>query len=233
MRKGYSICLNEWALDKDIKNELGLLLIISSLCAEKGYCYASNEYLSKLFNISEVAISQRIKKLEGKGYIEISYTKRGCEVTSRELRLKSTLTDDLSELKPTIKANLKEKSISNNNTSNNIYPPISPQGECLGKGKTISILKDIVANYEGSEQLKKTILDFIEMRETIKKPMSSKALELMLKKLNDLASQEKEKIEILEQSIMSSWQGIFPLRENNKNKTNALDRLLKELDDDE
>ena len=32
MDQGYSICLNIWALDKDIKSELGLLLIISSLC---------------------------------------------------------------------------------------------------------------------------------------------------------------------------------------------------------
>ena len=40
---GYAICFNDWALDKSIKNELGLLLIISSLCAKEGYCYATNE----------------------------------------------------------------------------------------------------------------------------------------------------------------------------------------------
>ena len=34
MENGYAICMNEWALDKDIKNELGLLFIISCLCAE-------------------------------------------------------------------------------------------------------------------------------------------------------------------------------------------------------
>ena len=52
MEDGYSLCLNKWALDKTIKNELGLLLIISSLTAEKGYCYASNGYLAKQFNIN-------------------------------------------------------------------------------------------------------------------------------------------------------------------------------------
>ncbi len=123
MENGYSICLNKWALDKDIKSELGLLLIISSLCAEKGYCYANNKYLAELFGISEVAISQRIKKLEGKGYIDISYKKRGCEIISREIRLKLTLTDDLRKLKPTIKENLKE-----NNTRYNNIPPIIPPG---------------------------------------------------------------------------------------------------------
>ena len=71
MNKGYSICLNIWALDKDIKNELGLLLIISSLCAEKGYCFASNKYLAELFDITDVSVSTKIKKLEQKNYISI------------------------------------------------------------------------------------------------------------------------------------------------------------------
>lgn len=63
MQEGYSICFNEWALDKEIKNELGLLLIISSLCAEKGYCFASNKYLSQLFDVPEQTISRKIKLL--------------------------------------------------------------------------------------------------------------------------------------------------------------------------
>ena len=46
MNNGYSVCFNEWALDKEIKDELGLLLIISSLCAEKGYCWATNEFFA-------------------------------------------------------------------------------------------------------------------------------------------------------------------------------------------
>ena len=94
MNNGYSICLNKWALDKDIKNELGLLLIISSLCAEKGYCWATNEYLAELFGITEVSVSSKIKKLEEKDYIEVTYEKRGCEITKRELRLKNILNDD-------------------------------------------------------------------------------------------------------------------------------------------
>ena len=32
INNGYAICFNEWSLDKSIKNELGLLLIISIIC---------------------------------------------------------------------------------------------------------------------------------------------------------------------------------------------------------
>ena len=112
MKEGYSICFNEWALDKNIKDELGLLLIISSLTAEKGYCYASNDYLAKIFKTNVVTISRKIKILEEKKYIEIEYEKKGCLVISRKIRLTKMLT--------VINKNVKENNISNiNNTNNN------------------------------------------------------------------------------------------------------------------
>ena len=120
MEEGYSMCLNRWALDKDIKDELGLLLIISSLCAEKGYCFASNQYLAQLFDISEVSVSRKIKKLEEKNYITIEYTKRGCEIVDRHIRLTNLITDDYQKCKSTINKNVKENNISNNNININI-----------------------------------------------------------------------------------------------------------------
>lgn len=115
MDQGYALCLNTWALDKDIKSELGLLLIISSLCAEKGYCFASNKYLAELFDITDVSVSTKIKKLEQKNYISIEYEYRGCEVISRKIRLKNILIDDLKTFNSTIKENLKDNNINNNN----------------------------------------------------------------------------------------------------------------------
>lgn len=120
MKEGYSICFNEWALDKDIKDELGLLLIISSLAAEKGYCYASNDYLAKIFETSVVTISRKIKILEEKKYIKIEYEKKGCLVISRKIRLTKMLTAINKNVNRTINKNVKENNISNiNNTNNN------------------------------------------------------------------------------------------------------------------
>ena len=117
MKNGYALCLNEWAIDKTIKSELGLLLIVSSLTAENGYCYASNSYFSKLFEINEVSVSRKLKKLIKKGYISISYEKRGAEVIKREIRLTKMLTDGLQKDQSTINKNVKE----NNTSNNNIY----------------------------------------------------------------------------------------------------------------
>lgn len=119
MNNGYSICFNEWALDEKIKNELRLLLIISSLCAEKGYCYASNKYFVDLFNEDESTISRKIKKLEDKGYIEVEYKKKGCEIVSRKIRLTKMSIHDWQKNQSTIDKNVKENNISINNISNN------------------------------------------------------------------------------------------------------------------
>lgn len=118
MSEGYSICFNEWALDKDIKDELGLLLIISSLTAEKGYCYASNDYLAKIFKTNVVTISRKIKILEEKKYIEIEYEKKGCLVISRKIRLTKMLTAINKNVNRTINKNVKENNISNINNTN-------------------------------------------------------------------------------------------------------------------
>ena len=91
---GYSICLNEWALDTSIKNEIQLLMIISSLVAKTGVCFAKNRYFATLFNEHEKSISRKIKTLADKGYITISYTKRGCEIKERQIRVTKLLLDD-------------------------------------------------------------------------------------------------------------------------------------------
>ena len=58
--------------------------------------------------------------------------------------------------------------------------------------------------------------EFSKMRVKIRKPLTDKARELILGKLDKLANDEKTKIKILEQSIMNSWQGVFPLKEDEK-----------------
>lgn len=121
MKNGYSMCYNEWALDKDIKNELGLLMIISSLCAANGYCYAKNSTLAELFDIDEYTICRKIKKLEQKGYIKIEYKKMGYMVTQRNIRLTKKSTADCGKSQPPIAKKVKYNNTISNNTNTNIY----------------------------------------------------------------------------------------------------------------
>ena len=54
------------------------------------------------------------------------------------------------------------------------------------------------------------------MRKNIKKPLTKQALNLIVSKLNKIANSESEKIEILNNSIMNCWQGIFELKNKPK-----------------
>jgi len=65
---------------------------------------------------------------------------------------------------------------------------------------------------EKSDIFKKTWKDFKAMRTKIRKPMTERAEELLLNKLDKLSNDEEEQIAILNQSIMFSWRGVFPLK---------------------
>lgn len=82
---------------------------------------------------------------------------------------------------------------------NNNKPPISP-----------------FANYTQNPVLLQRLEEFVEMRQSIKKPMTDRAKKELLAKLDKLASTDEEKISILDQSIFNSWQGVFALKQDNR-----------------
>jgi DNA-binding transcriptional regulator YhcF (GntR family) len=70
--------------------------------------------------------------------------------------------------------------------------------------------------------------DFKEFRKKIKKPMTDRAVELLIDKLNKLASDDETKIAILNQSIVNGWQGIFPLKEDTQRQSGTNNPFLQE-----
>ena len=61
-----------------------------------------------------------------------------------------------------------------------------------------------------------TFREFIKMRKAIKKSLTTKGLELCIKRLFKLSNNKTEQLAILNNSIMNNWQGIFPLKEDQK-----------------
>jgi hypothetical protein len=64
-----------------------------------------------------------------------------------------------------------------------------------------------------TDHLQNAIVSFIEFRKGIKKPMTERAIDLLIGKLKSMTPDIYKQIEILNQSIMNGWQGIFPLKE--------------------
>ena len=64
-------------------------------------------------------------------------------------------------------------------------------------------------------------MEFRAMRQRIRKPMTRRAEEMLLKDLLELSGGKTgPAIKIVEQSIKNSYQGLFPLRETEKPKKN-------------
>lgn len=71
---------------------------------------------------------------------------------------------------------------------------------------------------EQDEKLRLPLKEYIKMRKAIKKPITTHGLELAIAKLKGLSKNINEQIEIVNKSVMNSWQGLFPLKDGDKPK---------------
>ena len=164
MINGYSLCLNKWLFDKEIKDELALLIAISSLSAQYGYCFATNDYLAKEFNTNTTTISRKLKKLEDKGYLKIDYKRNGNVITERKIyinELYAVIKNDNGSLSKMITAvikNDKDNIIMNNNINNNIerYIEEIQQFKPVLNSSDYEIIKNISSKYS-LEQVKQAL----------------------------------------------------------------------------
>ena len=93
------------------------------------------------------------------------------------------------------------------------------------KESNATTFNEILSSYTSNLDLLKALQEYIKMRQRIRKPLTNHALRLALKKLDGLAVDDYTKISILEQSIMNSWQGLFPLKEDtNKSHVEGLSK---------
>lgn len=89
------------------------------------------------------------------------------------------------------------------------------------KSKKRKTFDEVFSEKKVSDALKDTLKDFIDMRKTIKKPMTSKALELIINKLRKMSNSEQEQIDLLNESIEKGWQSVYP---SNKSKTEKAEK---------
>jgi len=106
------------------------------------------------------------------------------------------------------------------------------ESEMSGKSDTIAEHEDAILNKSKKEKRiknnkkeeviipnwipKEEFEEYKKMRQKIKKPMTDRAIELAIKKLETLKSEGYDPQQVLEQSILNSWQGLFPLKDDRK-----------------
>lgn len=120
--KGYGIMPNIILFDKKLTSTSKLIYcLISSLCAEKGYCFASNKYLSEKMSISETSISKNLSLLEP----YLSFTNRNSDkrrIYLEDINLVKNDKVPCQKLQGNLVKNDKHNNINNNNINNNSFP---------------------------------------------------------------------------------------------------------------
>ena len=83
----------------------------------------------------------------------------------------------------------------------------------IQKEKPLDVL---IADYTQDSELLDALRGFVEMRKEKNAPLTAHALSLLLRKLDGLGHSDAEKAEIVNQSVMNSWNGFFALKQEVK-----------------
>lgn len=105
--------------------------------------------------------------------------------------------------------------VKNSSQQNNPSTINNPSTKKSDKTTTKKGFDSILDDYTQNQKLRETLSDFIKMRKAKKKPMTDRALSMLLKKLDELSQNEDEKIRILEESILHTWDTVYPLKTYN------------------
>lgn len=186
------------ALEKVILTE------IDSLDQGERGCWASNKHIAEFCQCSETKVSTAISKLIKFGYLYVK------NFDGRQRELKSCLSNFESlHIK---KCESDTQNLKQSNTESNTSNNTSKQKKV--SKENLKSFDEIIDEYTDDVELKGALIEFMKMRQRIRKPMTNYAFELLLKKLNKLGSTTKLKVDILNQSIVKSWQDVYELKSN-------------------
>ena len=201
---------NELIRDKSLKaNTKILLLVLMTYENKEGFAYPSQPRLIEETGLSKNTLLKCLNELEEKGYIKRVkekgennkyYINSSIKIdTSTSIKINTS--EDVTSIKNDTRGSIKIDTLEVLNTSNK-----------KEKENKKSNIDKIIEAYTKNDLLVEAIRDFIKMRSTIKKPLTDRGLKGILNKLDIFATNDLDKVEILENSIMNCWQGVFELK---------------------
>ena len=226
--KNYTCMANYHLRDKELSLKAkGLLSVILSLPDDWKYSMAG---LIAICKEGESAVKAAFKELEKAGYVTVTklypnqtdtgrieyvYTIRecpqqdSCEQDIENLRIESQVIENQGQLSTDRQSTKK---------------PSTKEPKKKERKKPAETYDSIIDSYTENGELRSALVEFVKMRKMMKKPLTNRALSLLLtskKGLDGLASNDAEKIDIVQQSIMRGWQGFFPLKDIEAKKNTA------------
>lgn len=194
MRNDNYIIIEGWMVNElDLKgNELLIYAIIYGFSQAEGHTYhGTNGYLAEWIHASKQTVITTLKSLVEKGIItKTESVVNGVKFVEYQ---SNYLTGGCQKTLP----DGGQKSLPNN----------------ISKRIKVNLYKQIEA-YTENEELRETLIAFSEMRDLIKKKLTSRSLTMLLRRLDGLAKTDNEKIAILNQSILYDWQNVYELKDD-------------------
>lgn len=212
--KDYTVMANYHFRDKNLSLKAkGLLSMMLSLPDGWGY---SVEGLVKLSTDGRDSINATLQELEKHGYL-----KRG-RVRDANGKLGQAVYDIFERPitgfptleKPTQgKPTQENPTLLNTNRLNTKVLNTNNKKVSKAQSKPVENFDSIIQKSTESTELRDSLIEFVKFRKLIKKPMTNKALELIIAKLNKLGATDKERVAIINQSIERGWAGVFSLKD--------------------
>lgn len=204
------------------------------MLTEDGYFFSKSESIEENTTLSPYRQREALRILKAKNLVEVVF--RGVPAknyfTINEEALEVFLNSDFKnfEGKPSKGDSLKNISQpafknfegSLNNNSEEIILNDSCNLEDKKENKQIINKSSKLTGLQALEILKpdlnsevyETLKSFIDMRKTIKKPITGYALKLLIERLSKFSTDPEKQVKILNQSILNGWQDVFELRED-------------------
>ena len=211
--KDYTVMANYHFRDKNLSLKAkGLLSMMLSLPNGWGY---SVEGLAKLSSDGRASVMAALKELE-----EFHYLKRS-QARDNSGKLGEAIYDIFEQpwsekpttVKPTTeKPTAENRTLLNTNRLNTKVLNTNNKKVSKVNARPVENFDSIIEEATESEELRSALIEFVKFRKLIKKPMTNKALELIISKLDRLGSSDREKVEIINQSIERGWAGVFALK---------------------
>lgn len=191
-----------WCLCKATHKPREQMVGLKLVPLEAGQFVTGRKAAAKELGVTESSFYKYIKTLESVGMVSLKSNNKFTVVTIEKWALYQS---DNSESDSKVTAEEQQ--------SNNKGTTKEQQSNTNKNVKNDKNVKNVKKIYIEPPELNDAILSFIEFRKKIKKPMTDKAINLLIGKLKKLSSNTAEQIEILEQSIMNGWTSIYPLKE--------------------
>ena len=208
---------------KDLKLKSNDLLVYAVIFGftqdETSEYYGGRKWLSELLNLSLKTIDLTLKKLVENEFIEtVERSSNNIKFYTYKInskKLKNNETEE--EVEGSVKSSLgvvKMTTTPSKNYSRGSVK-ITPNNKYINinKNKKESNTKVLLKKkYFENEELNKTFIEFLEIRKKLKAINSDIAITKLINFLNNKTSSDKERILMIEKSIMNSWKGLFELK---------------------